>query len=260
MASGARRIRGILRRSASLEDAAVRAQLALLKSARRDVLRALGSSFGFNRWHLGQVLAGINGELARYGRQAVSRAADDATAAMSLGLEMLGTDMFAVSPELLAAVLDVTTDQTRAVWGELGTQLKATIRRATLGVTDPYASMKTLARAIQDPKTFGTAETRAEVIIRTETGRAFSLATQDGMEQATTAGVKLRKWWLAHVDKRTRESHIAAGERYSEDNAIRVDRPFLVGGARLMFPGDPSGPAEETINCRCVSVPAILED
>jgi hypothetical protein len=41
---------------------------------------------------------------------------------------------------------------------------------------------------------------------------------------------------------------------------IPVDEPFIVGGAELMYPGDPAGPPEETINCRCRSVtqhPAI---
>jgi hypothetical protein len=30
-----------------------------------------------------------------------------------------------------------------------------------------------------------------------------------------------------------------------------MDEPFTVGGASLMYPGDPAGPAEEVINCRC---------
>ena len=29
------------------------------------------------------------------------------------------------------------------------------------------------------------------------------------------------------------------------------DKPFDVGGYPLMFPGDPKGPARETINCYC---------
>jgi hypothetical protein len=30
-----------------------------------------------------------------------------------------------------------------------------------------------------------------------------------------------------------------------------MDEKFKVGDAELMFPGDPEGPADEVINCRC---------
>lgn len=47
-------------------------------------------------------------------------------------------------------------------------------------------------------------------------------------------------------DHRTRTTHRAAdGQR------VALASPFIVGGAELMFPGDPSGPPQETIQCRC---------
>ena len=54
------------------------------------------------------------------------------------------------------------------------------------------------------------------------------------------------KEWLATPDARTRETHrVADGQR------VPLTDQFTVGGAALMFPGDPTGPPDQVINCRC---------
>ncbi len=59
-------------------------------------------------------------------------------------------------------------------------------------------------------------------------------------------GFTLKKEWLATLDARTRDSHAAA-----DAQQVGIDEPFDVGGVKLMYPGDPSGPAREIYNCRC---------
>lgn len=63
------------------------------------------------------------------------------------------------------------------------------------------------------------------------------------------------KRWVAHHDERTRHTHLAANGQ-----TVAIDDPFIVGGAALAFPGDPSAPMEEVANCRCSMVPAIKGD
>lgn len=59
-------------------------------------------------------------------------------------------------------------------------------------------------------------------------------------------GLELEQVWLSTDDDRTRETHrIADGQR------VPLGSPFIVGGAELMFPGDPTGPPQECIQCRC---------
>lgn len=93
-------------------------------------------------------------------------------------------------------------------------------------------------------------ENRAVVIARTETLGALNASRNDAnMAFVEGSDEKLVKVWLATMDTRTRETHrIADGQRRAPD------MPFDVGGFPLMFPGDPSGPAGEVIQCRCTTL------
>ena len=92
---------------------------------------------------------------------------------------------------------------------------------------------------------------RAAMISRTETHGAANYGAQ---EAAKETGLVLRKEWVAAADERTREDHVAA-----DGQVVDMDEPFQVGPDALMFPGDPDGPPEQTINCRC-SVAHIVID
>lgn len=80
-------------------------------------------------------------------------------------------------------------------------------------------------------------------ITRTEAHRIQTKAGMDACEKAKARGADVIKQWDASLDKRTRDSHVRLdGERRE------LNKPFSNG---LMYPGDPSGPASEVINCRC---------
>lgn len=90
---------------------------------------------------------------------------------------------------------------------------------------------------------------RTEMIARTETLRssnagAMGLYREWGAQQ---------KQWLATNDDRTRDAHWSVNGQ-----TVGIDAQFDVGGEKLDYPGDPSGSPENTINCRCTSIP-ILE-
>jgi hypothetical protein len=97
---------------------------------------------------------------------------------------------------------------------------------------------------------------RAAVVARTETMGALN-AGRSGAYQAVAQelGGEWEQGWLATHDTRTRPTHRAAdigtpvtGQR------VPVGTPFLVGGFWLDQPGDPEGPPQETIQCRCGTV------
>lgn len=88
---------------------------------------------------------------------------------------------------------------------------------------------------------------RARTIAQTEVTRAYGAgALAGGMEQSRVTGRLLRKRWDTERDERVRMSHRGV------DGEVRdLGMPFYVDGVPLMFPGDPMGPPETVINCRC---------
>jgi hypothetical protein len=88
---------------------------------------------------------------------------------------------------------------------------------------------------------------RATVVARTEAIGALNAGRSDAFAAfAAEADEPMEKLWLATEDRRTRPTHrVADGQR------VPVGATFQVGGFHLAFPGDPTGPAQEVIQCRC---------
>ena len=87
---------------------------------------------------------------------------------------------------------------------------------------------------------------RARTIARTEVISASNTATHEAVRQS---GAKVEHKWLTGGSN-IRDTHIAA----EAQGWIPFDQPFQVGDYRMMHPGDPSGGAEEVINCKCVEI------
>ena len=86
---------------------------------------------------------------------------------------------------------------------------------------------------------------RGRMISRTESHASSNASNQLA---AKSTRLPLKKEWIASGDEeRTRLTHQIAGQQ----GLIDIDQPFSVGFDLLMQPGDPSGSAEEVINCRC---------
>lgn len=114
-------------------------------------------------------------------------------------------------------------------------------------------SMPKLAARVRDAAEV--TQPRARVIARTEAhGARQSVAHATTMRVAGESGTPeaIRRRWQATMDSRTRIDH-----RLADGQTVALDEPFRVGTASLAYPGDPNGPAETVINCRCVSLTII---
>jgi len=94
---------------------------------------------------------------------------------------------------------------------------------------------------------------KAERVARTE---VIGTSNEGALESYRQADVGAKKAWLNEPD--ARDTHSAAGSRYSESSPIGLDKDFKVGGDSMSAPGGGSL-AEENINCRCSIIPVVEE-
>lgn len=90
-------------------------------------------------------------------------------------------------------------------------------------------------------------EATATMLARTDliglaNGGSYRAATAIYEDETETV---FKTWHNAH-DARVRPTHSAAGGQ-----TVPLAATFNVGGSRLQYPGDPGGPPQEVINCRC---------
>lgn len=88
---------------------------------------------------------------------------------------------------------------------------------------------------------------RADRIAATQAASAFNAGTLESARLLTGEERPLVKQWITRRDARVREAH------EDVDGQLQLlDDPFDVGGTEMMFPGDPTAPADLVINCRCI--------
>jgi uncharacterized protein with gpF-like domain len=145
--------------------------------------------------------------------------------------------------------LDDVTDRLDRVldgYGPPGSQARLDVQRGIVHDGTVKQLQDQRADAVQRiDRVESTWQTRSERIARTESTGAYNAGALDAgiVEEA---GVKV---WMATGDDRTRDDHLAA-----HGECVPMSDRFDVGGTLLEMPGDPSGPPEQVINCRCTIV------
>jgi hypothetical protein len=98
---------------------------------------------------------------------------------------------------------------------------------------------------------------RGETIARKETITSLHTAQEQAMNQAIAAG-NINKEDVSYIWHTAHDSRVRATHRPMDGQKRALGVPFTTGaGVHLRYPGDPSGPAAEVINCRCFREPRI---
>ena len=260
-----KKLNEIVRRFGSMEAETVRRAMEMLRQLQNQVagelLRADGVT-SFTAFRLKELLANLERMIQEYERQLMALSGESLRDGYTLGTQSVTEPLaaagfqaafFQPSQAQVNVLLDFSADLIKNITSGMLSKINTQIRIAALGNRSTMDAMQEITRILglkagKKMTATGIAY-RAEMIFRTETMRAFNLATQSQQNASAQLFPGLQKQWVATGDGRTRDSHLAA-----HGQVVDVDKPFEVGGAELMHPHDPAGPAKETINCRCRTV------
>ena len=224
----------------------------------------------FSAYRLQQTLAAIDWQLATWAGGARSIISSGLNDAWSAGMEQLpelagaarmSLGQFGISTDVLDQLQAFSWGKINGVAGEAATKIKAELTLGMLGQKNSQdvakAILGELPKDIPQYKgrdIFKSVAERAEVIVGTELGRAFSMASQKSIEAAVGNVPGLQKMWLhAGHPKVGRQIHLLMHGQVRE-----IDAPFYrthPGDYGVQFPRDPNAPISEVIRCGCTHVP-----
>jgi len=234
----------------------------LLGDVRRQILDELQSVTGesYAAYHLRQNLASIERHLRTFETAAtweISRQIGDAWTGgeeMVLSTGRVGGLFLAfghIPESVLQTLQDFGMHKISGLAGDTFNKVRGELSLGILGQKTPHQVMTAIAGSLESPGVFKSIEERARVITQVEMGRAYSQATQLGLEAAAQSVPELGKqWWHAGHPRQPRMSHLAL-----HGQIRKIDEPFLVGSLIIRFPRDPKAPASEVIRCGCEVVP-----
>ena len=151
-----------------------------------------------------------------------------------------------IPPRTADPVMETVRRNLSTIGDELWVEVAAAIQEGR----DAAESVEQITSRIQG--VLNNAQWKARRIARTEITRAANAAS---LAQMVHSGYEGEKVWSSNTDARVRPAHLEANEQ---------SRPLLatfdVGGFPMSYPGDPTAPADLTVNCRCDLVYALTPD
>ena len=248
-----RQIKGLIRAADRAENSAAKRVVSLLADARKEIAASVAST-EWQMYRLPQLKAAVDRAMSEFGTQFGVDMTETQNLFWTYGVERVDAPLRAV--KLMTVIPDIDTsallnlqeyglDKVKGLSADAARRINNEISLGLMGDKSPYDVMQAVGRSIDDPGIFKSLATRAETIVRNEAGRALERAGQERKAAAAKVVPGLQKQWIyGHSPRRPRLTHVAA------DGQVRdVGEPFDIAGEKLMYPRDPAGSPENTINC-----------
>lgn len=246
----------------------VRRLLAEVQRQIRDELLSV-SGESYTAYHLKQNLASIERYLqgfeAAAGRELAAAIEASWTAGGDLPFKavreagLIFTGLGHIPSSVLRSLQEFASHKISGLAADAFNRVRGELTLGILGQKTPWQVTQAIIGEIKDTPIperagrpiFKSIEERAEVITRTEMGRAFSMATHEGLKQAAASVPGLEKqWWHAGHPKQPRQNHLALHGQH-----VPVDKKFLIGSLAIDYPRAPTAPVSEVIRCGCEVMP-----
>lgn len=244
--------------------------LKLLAEANRQILADLAavSSGSYSAARLQMLKAQVERAMETFSAQAAAEASkQQATVYRATALQIdatvaAGAGRVIVHPVIdehaLKVVQGYTADLITGLSRDASAKINAAIQRGFVGQANLQQTVKQVGHALDGNFTgiFSEVGNRATMIATNEAMRVQSLASISRINALAATHPELAKRWLhIPVARVPRPGHLLA------DGQVRKpDEPFLVEGEELMYPRDPSGSPDNTINCHCLVQPYLSEE
>lgn len=244
----------------------------MLDAVRKEIIARLADidPASFSAAQLNIVKQQIDSLMKTFANQATAVIDDFQSRAFSLGaqtasspLQLVGLESSSlgqISESSLKIAQAYTADLVQGLSADAAAKLNGAITRAFLGGQSLTDIISQVGRALSDGQgftgIFSQIGKRAVDVTTNEVLRVQSIAGQARMEDAAARHADLKKQWHhLSIARVPRPGHVAA-----DGQVVAVSDAFLVEGEELMYPRDPNGSPENTINCHCVSAPYFDAD
>lgn len=214
----------------------------------------------FAAWRLQQSLTVIESHLQRFETDAKATIGTGIAEAWDAGAGLLPAmadsagmvvGRLWVSSHTLDSLKEFAWGKITAVRTDAVARIRGELTLGILGQKTPQQVAAEIAGSLERPGIFKSIAARAEVITKTEMGRAFSMATEASIDNAAVTLPDLEKMWLhAGHPKRPRIWHLK-----QHGQIVPAGEKFLIGNIGMRYPRDPLAPASEVIGCGCTHVP-----
>jgi len=140
----------------------------------------------------------------------------------------------------------------------LSQDMRTKIRRVVMQGAIQGQSYADMAKAIK--VAYNSTASKALVIARTEGQRAIAEGQRTSLNKAQKQGIKIRLFWDAYMDSRTRDEHAQMNGAEAEMHDGELMFYYKPTGQWVTGPMDPSLPPEAVVNCRCTTRQELADE